>query len=420
MPDVTIIADDLTGAADCGIAFRVAGLPTFVAFGDAPTPATQIVSVDIDSRRLAPGIAAEKARAAARRAYRQGSRALYKKIDSTLRGNVGPELAATVQVATEAAPDRRPLVVAAPAFPAMGRTTLDGRVLVGGVPLEETELWRGSGMTGPAEMASMLRLVGLHASVVRRDAVRAGEEALAATFARLSEEGADAVLCDADEEDDLARIAHAGARTGLPIVWVGSAGLARHLPAALGLRPSEGAAGPALEERDAPALFLVGSRSRLAREQAERLAAEPGVEQLVLAPEVLLQGERGADWAAAVVALRRALAAGRDVVLLIGLETVIDLGHGVDLAAALGRLAAAHAGGLRGLVATGGDVARAALGALGAGGLHLVGEVEPGVPIGIADAKPPLPVITKAGAFGTPETLQRCRTALGRKSSGRS
>ena len=38
MLDVEVIADDLTGAADCGIAFAAAGLATFVAFEDAPAP----------------------------------------------------------------------------------------------------------------------------------------------------------------------------------------------------------------------------------------------------------------------------------------------------------------------------------------------------------------------------------------------
>jgi len=60
-------------------------------------------------------------------------------------------------------------------------------------------------------------------------------------------------------------------------------------------------------------------------------------------------------------------------------------------------------------------IARAALAAMGAGGLHLLGEVEPGVPIGVTDTARPLRVVTKAGAFGTKETLQRCRVALREK-----
>jgi uncharacterized protein YgbK (DUF1537 family) len=52
---------------------------------------------------------------------------------------------------------------------------------------------------------------------------------------------------------------------------------------------------------------------------------------------------------------------------------------------------------------------------MGAGGLHLLGEVEPGVPIGLTDTARPLRVVTKAGAFGTKATLQRCRMALKEK-----
>ena len=38
MSEVTIIADDLTGAADCGIAFVLAGLPTLVMIDERPPP----------------------------------------------------------------------------------------------------------------------------------------------------------------------------------------------------------------------------------------------------------------------------------------------------------------------------------------------------------------------------------------------
>ncbi|OAI65685.1 Hrp-dependent type III effector protein, partial [Ralstonia solanacearum] len=59
---------------------------------------------------------------------------LYKKIDSTLRGNVAAEVAALVPVAG--------LAVVAPAFPAAGRTTRNARQWLHGVAVEETEVWR--------------------------------------------------------------------------------------------------------------------------------------------------------------------------------------------------------------------------------------------------------------------------------------
>jgi 4-hydroxythreonine-4-phosphate dehydrogenase len=73
-----------------------------------------------------------------------------------------------------------------------------------------------------------------------------------------------------------------------------------------------------------------------------------------------------------------------------------------------------------GLVATGGETARALLTAAGLAGLRLGGEVETGVPWGlgfgtlarIGDRKRVLPIVTKAGAFGDADTLVRCRQAL--------
>ncbi len=399
MRDVTIIADDLTGAADTGIAFTLAGLPTYVAFGAAPAPASsRIVAVDTDSRALAAPAAAERVYAAARSAYREETRTIYKKIDSTLRGNVGPEIAAAWRAAVESFGSA--LAIVSPAFPSMGRTVRGGRVLVNGVPLEETEVWRKSGMTGSAELTAMLARAGLKAANALPDAAL--------------RDGAQAVVCDAESEDDLERVARAGASLSIPVVWAGSAGLARHLPTALGLRPGEN---PALSaQRTAgPVLALVGSRSSIAREQAQFLAAESAIESFALDPEMLARGEEGAGWSRTSVAIERALSSGRDVLLLIELGENIDLRRGPLLAAALGRLAAAQAGRIGGLIATGGDIARAALAAMGAGGLHLLGEVEPGVPIGVTDTARSLRVVTKAGAFGTKETLQRCRVALREK-----
>src|SRR4051812_44414321 len=153
MLEVAVIADDLTGAADTGIGFALAGLSTFVAFYDTSPPSSaRILAFDTDSRALAAKAAAERAASAATRARARGARTIYKKIASPLRGNVGAESAAIFRAVGEQA-----VVVACPAFPAMGRTIKGGRVLVSGVPLEDTEVWRKSGMTGPIDLAALDR-----------------------------------------------------------------------------------------------------------------------------------------------------------------------------------------------------------------------------------------------------------------------
>jgi uncharacterized protein YgbK (DUF1537 family) len=71
-----------------------------------------------------------------------------------------------------------------------------------------------------------------------------------------------------------------------------------------------------------------------------------------------------------------------------------------------------------GLVATGGETARAVLARSGASGLGIRGEVEPGVPVSSALGAIGLPVITKAGAFGDRMTLVRCLDAIRGRSVG--
>jgi uncharacterized protein YgbK (DUF1537 family) len=349
---VTIIADDLTGAADTAIAF---GAPAYVSLGTV-TDAAEIVAIDTDSRAVSPEIAAKRVYAAAREAFRLGTRHLYKKMDSTLRGNVSAELTAAWRAARDVLGHAS--MVVAPAWPSMGRTVRGGRVFVHGVPLEKTEHSQG----GPS-------LAGMVA-------------------------GLPATVFDAETEDALAFVARIGVESiSGAAIWAGSAGLARHLPAALGLpRPKPSP----LPGGQGPVLALMGSRSALAREQAAGLAQLPGVAVFSLDPSSLEVG-----------GVESALSAGKDV--LLHLAAPVDLQRAPLVAAAFGREAARHAGRLGGLIATGGDIARAALTAMGAPGLRLLGELEPGVPFGMAGK---LRVVTKAGAFGTSETLRNCLLAL--------
>ncbi len=64
------------------------------------------------------------------------------------------------------------------------------------------------------------------------------------------------------------------------------------------------------------------------------------------------------------------------------------------------------------LVLTGGETAVAVARDLGAVGIRLEGEVEPGIPVGYLIGPRPYRVVTKAGAFGEPGTLVRAAERL--------
>src|SRR5687768_12848389 len=131
---IAVIADDLTGAADTGVQLVRAGYRTAVFFRATEVLADDFdaVAFDTDSRTMPAGFAAKRVLDAAHAA--RGARIVYKKLDSTLRGNLAAELAAVLNAT------RRERAVVAPAFPATGRSTVGGIQRVHGVPVDETEM----------------------------------------------------------------------------------------------------------------------------------------------------------------------------------------------------------------------------------------------------------------------------------------
>jgi D-threonate/D-erythronate kinase len=390
-----ILADDLSGAADCAVGGARAGLKSIVSLDHSVTEPAQVIAVDADSRYRSP----EESRAISAALWRSHSargRLFYKKIDSTLRGNFATDVSALVGAG---------IAIVAPAFPKGGRTTRAGRVFVNGVPLERTEIWSNERTGGEADLVAMLRAEGVSALNVPLETVRGD---LGRELARLVSGGEVlAVVCDGEEDDDLAAIA--GASVGLPVYWVGSAGLVAHLLRAAGL---EGHAPQPRLAITAPILTVVGSLSAVARRQAHVLECHAHLSVFAPAPEALRTGESHPLWPSLRDQVGQALTAGRDVMIRTGVGGHHDLAGGHVLCESLGRLLVAAAPRVGALVATGGETARALLLAFGARVLQPLREIEPGIPLSLALGRRPIPVITKAGAFGSPAALLRCYREL--------
>lgn len=393
MLEMLVVADDLTGAADCAAAWAAYGLAAVVVREhDREPPAAEVLAIDAATRGLTPDAAAARtARLVAVHVRRERPRVLYKKMDSTLRGHVGAELAAALGAWRGLDPGQRSAVAfLAPAFPATGRTTSGGRQHVKGVAV-------------PQDLGAMVEAAGLRTTVVERGRWRFGGEGP-------KDDDADVWICDAETEDDLKAIAAAAASRGPKVVWAGSGGLARHAPEALGLAHRLPAA-PAVAPVEGPIVFVVGSFSKVSRDQVACLGAEPEVFTAFIRRETLASGAGSPEWAGSTASVRAALDAGRDAVLSIAGRDGDVATDDPDVATSLARFAAPHAARSGGLVLTGGDTARAVLEALDIPWLRIVGEVEPGVPLSVA-GRGGRPVVTKAGAFGDRHTLGRCRAAM--------
>lgn len=393
-----IIADDLSGAADCAIGFAALGARTVVTLdAAAATDVTgaDVVAADADSRRLPPADAAARNVDAWRCGHAEGRR-LYKKIDSTLRGNWAAETAALQPLAG--------LAIVAPAFPATGRTTRDGRMFVNGQPLEDTDIWRLEGIDGAADMAALLTAQGLRTARISLYTLQAGATAVRSQLDAWQAEGYHAVVCDADVAQDLITLAEASIDLDYPAFWVGSGGLARAL-AAVSPLPRRRPAGAPSAAHDGPVLTMVGSMSGVSGQQARYLCERAGIDSLVVPPQALRDGPGHADWTDAQAAVAECLTAGRDLLVCIGRDDAFDPAEGPKLASALAQLVLPSFGHVGGLVATGGETARAMLAAAGIGALRLQREVEPGVPLSETMTAPARRIVTKAGAFGTESAL---------------
>jgi uncharacterized protein YgbK (DUF1537 family) len=412
MPQIVMIADDLTGGADAGATFARAGWWTLLALAPAvQCPESEVLIISTESRHLAQEEAAARVRFAAGQI--QGERlereitCVYKKIDSTLRGHPGPELAAVMDVLSL----KRALV--APAFPAQGRTTVGGRQLVNEVPVEDTAFGRevhGSDLFALFHS----RREGYPARLVELHTVRGG---LAAVCEVLDAPGPALVIADAETDADLGVIARAAMMCGVCLLC-GSAGLAAALADVLVAQaaPARGPvpdwAGVSGRQPDGPVLVVAGSRHPCTARQVKIVQGRGAV---ILRPD---QGLLRAEAGAVECIIERAsehLAHGQNVVLTTAGLDESPLGEQVvadSLAQVAFGLAAQRLVG--GLVLTGGDIAAAVCTALGATTLWLRGEIQPGIPWGVlrGGLLPGLPVTTKAGGFGDDDALAVAITKL--------
>jgi uncharacterized protein YgbK (DUF1537 family) len=354
-----LIADDLTGACDAAVAFSARGAETEAALDPGgPSLGSEVLALNTDTRDFPPDISAEILSGFMQDLASRvpPAQVIFKKIDSTLRGNAGVEiLAVAAAFACEA-------VLVTPAFPAMRRVVESGYLCVTG---QET--------FAPIDLRAYFRSQGVAAchQVKSWDV----ETALVCGKRFLSVDAA----CD----QDLDSLVRAGLGWHRRALFAGSGGLAAALARAL--RPEPFArlrtGGPA-----GPAVFCIGSdhpvtleqqANLLGRRPAVRLdvgAASPGqvVDSLRQSKHVVLRLPRGATPAARVSELI--------------LSAVRDAG---------------------GLLLSGGDTASLVCRALGVDSIRLVDEVTTGIPFGVlrGGLVDGCTVATKSGALGNTDAL---------------
>lgn len=406
-----VIADDFTGANDTGVQLAKKGARTDVVLNELPQPTRRmdVLVINTESRALPPEMAKAKVSAALKPYCQSDTPPLvYKKIDSTFRGNVGAEVEAAM-IASGAQ-----LAIVAAAIPAAGRVTLNGECRVHGEPLVETEF--ASDPKTPIVSSHIKTLIGLQTAYPIHEldlqVVRGGE--LGRELPRLSQAGPAIVVVDAETDGDLAQLAQAIQKLDCRYLLVGAAGLANALPASSYLA----------ERQRLPVLVVAGSMSEATRQQIIFAAEEKVLGILDIDVEGLLQpdSQPAVDeiirQAACVLRDRQhcVLRTCRDADARQMIDTLCEkyglsrqqLGDKISQTLGAITLSVINQAQIGGLFLTGGDIAIAVARALGAEGYRITNEVVPCVPCGtfVNSEIDDLPVITKAGGFGSASTLR--------------
>ncbi len=421
---IGIVADDITGANDIGTMFAKAGYITHVYPYEAFDPSTagasgrerpDVVILDTASRLDSPSLAYEKVRDATNRLKAAGAALWINKTCSVFRGNVGAEFDAMLDTLDAS------FAVVVLGFPKNGRTTIDGRHFVRGVPLEESEF-----RNDPVHPMTSSDLVGILSAQTKRRVARLGKRTSELTpaelRARLEREktlGGYAIL-DVETQEDLRTIAEA---VRGDYVLCGSSALSEELATTL----SE--TRPAAEEQPLPAvegvgvLCAAGSLMPQTAGQIEYLR-ERGIPVFELDTLRLFSPrDRAAELERLSDALVDALRSGshaavhssndparvaetKRVGAAIGL-TGEEVSRIVSEAVADTVGAVMARTGQNRLVAAGGETSAAVCHKLGVAGMKVWKEIEPGVPSCVTLTEPPLMLVLKSGSFGSPGFLYK-------------
>ena len=406
---VTVLADDLTGANATGALFARMGLRTRTitasaaaaleaaaldASAEGPRDDADVTVVTTGTRTTPPP---EAARVVAKLLGSAPGLAraplVAKRVDTTLRGPVAAEL--EVLLACRRRSGERVVAVAVPAYPAAGRTTVDGVHLLHGVPLQETSAGQDPLTPVRSSRVAALLTAGtcLRAEELHRDVLGSGEAAERLTRAVAT---ADVVVLDAETEPDLTRLAALVATvrhdSGVDVVPVDSGPFAAAYCAALGLRQ---------QRYDAPVLLVVGSTAEPTSRQVEHAVETLGIRVLEADP---------ADLDDLAPRTRRHLTGSdtgqpRDLCWQVapprgGLDA--QLAARIPHALARAARQVLEETEVAGVFACGGEVAAALLEALEVHSLEIEGEVQPLVVTGRVRGGrwDRLPVITKGGMVG--------------------
>lgn len=414
----TIIADDLTGACDTGVQLAKFGLnPVVLIQGENQLEDKSTVILNTDSRGLEPEQAYKKNYEYCKKIdVKEKDSIIYKKIDSTMRGNIGQELNAIYDYF------KPEFIFIVPGHPSNGRQIVNGYHMLNKTLLHETEVSRDP--KHPIDQSSIVSIIEKHSNKkvghIDWEVIKGGYEEIIRKLEEFKDNDIQYVSFDSVVEEDLKVISEFIMKQPYSSICAGSAGLLNHLPEVLGMKKSY--VKHKMTKSNIPALFVVGSISQKGRNQLKNLLSEKNIAGIELNSIQMLQSEKVKEKEVERVFYKvdQVIKEGKSIVLYSSgdiqeseayckkngksMSEVSD-----RISANLGELAVKTINhfGINRLFLTGGETAVQVMVGLGVDKLILLDEIESGVPIGVFDLEKEIYAITKAGNFGSDNVMVR-------------
>ncbi|MBC7087123.1 MAG: four-carbon acid sugar kinase family protein [Tissierellales bacterium] len=393
MDKILIIADDFTGANDTGVQLKKRGLNTKVVLeGNRIENDGYSYVLDTESRALMSDKAKQKIKNELISVDLNNYDLIYKKVDSTLRGNISAEIKAIDELYNPS------IIIFAPSYPDIGRTTIDGIHLVNGKRITQTEFSKDP---KKPVLEDRLKYIFTDYSIDDVEAHKLNELREGDLYLKHKH----IHVFDIENNDDFKILLEKALTIDEKILWVGSAGLANELFKKLFPQKS--------------AIAVVGSLSEVSKAQM-RYANAKGVDIVKIDISKLLRNDDISNY---VETIRNLIKENKDIIVTSSYDdedylNAIKTGEELSMSREdisyftqqiLSKIIINSIQNLdiSGLFITGGDTAIEFIKATNASGSIIEEEVLTGIPMmkmcgGIYNG---MKLITKAGAFGDENAL---------------
>ena len=417
---IYVIADDLTGANDTGVQFTKKGYSTIVSVLDEQSTIIipdnlDVFVMDTETRELESKTAKKRLKSILEKININKKDLVYKKVDSTLRGNMGDEIEEIMMILN------RDICIFSSSLPSQQRITVRGYLIVDQKPLGLSEYSSNYLEQGENSFIPFLLKKQTDSPVGQIDLkdVAKGQKTILSKINELYQKGNKIIVIDSTNEEHLKDIFASSLNLDRPVLFSGSAGLANHFP---NINNKHEVLKMKIEDNKGPVMVVAGSRNSIMEDQINYLKNRLSLAELKIDLEQIFSNKEKILDSYTSVCLE-AIKGNHDLVIhtdaiyneekLINKNLMLKYhlsfrGLEICIKTFLGELISKiiKNSDVRNLILTGGDVALGVCKKLNIYNMNILDELLPGIPLSTAYYENHiLNIITKAGGFGKEDTL---------------